>query len=122
MPTSLEKLFIYPLPMLLLVIEMVELVVKVPEKLKERMSKMSWIDWPSVAVKAISERLEDIEELEIRRKVAEISEIAGDDDREVKASLAKEVVRSTEEVLKELKSGKRKPVTLEEFNKWCDEL
>ena len=101
---------------------MAEEVVKVPEKLKERMSKVSWIDWSSVAVKAISERLEDIEELELKRKVAEISEIAGDDDREVKASLAEEVVRSTEEVLKELKSGKRKPMTVEDFNKWCDEL
>jgi hypothetical protein len=60
--------------------------------------------------------------LELKKKVAEISEIAGDDDREVKASLAKEVVRSTEEVLKELKSGKRKPMALEEFNNWCDEL
>ena len=56
---------------------MAELVVKVPEKLKERMSKISWIDWSSVVAKAISERLEDIEELEMRRKVAEISEIAG---------------------------------------------
>ena len=102
--------------------EMAEVVVKVPEKLKERMSKLSWIDWASVATKAISERLEDIEELEIRRKVAEISEIPEDDDREVKASLAEEVVSSTERVLNELKSGKRKPMTLEEFNEWCDEL
>ena len=99
-----------------------EVVVKVPEKLKERMSKVSWIDWSSVAVKAISKRLEDIEEIELKGKVAEISEIANDDDREVKASLAEEVVRSTEEVLKELKSGKRKPMSLEEFNTWCDEL
>ncbi len=99
-----------------------EVVVKIPEKLKERMSKLSWIDWASVAKKAISERLEDIEELEIRRKVAEISEIPEDDDREVKASLAEEVVSSTERVLNELKSGKRKPMTLEEFNVWCDEL
>ena len=67
-----------------------ELVVKVPENLKERMSK--------------------------------ISEIPENDDREVKASLAGEVVRSTEEVLKELKSGKRKPMTVEEFNEWCNEL
>ena len=101
---------------------MSEVLVKIPKELKERMSKISWIDWPSVAVEAISERLEDIEELEIRRKVAEISEIAEDDDREVKASLAEEVVSSTEEVLKELKSGKRKPVTVEEFNEWCEEL
>jgi hypothetical protein len=101
---------------------MVELVVKVPEKLKERMSKISWIDWSSVAVKAVSERLEDIEELELKRKVDEISEIAEDDGREVKASLAEEVAISAEEVLKELKLGKRKPMALEEFNKWCDEL
>jgi hypothetical protein len=56
---------------------MEELVIKVPEKLK------------------------DIEELELKRKAAEISEIAEDDDREIKASLAEEVVSSTEEVLKE---------------------
>ena len=117
-----EKVFIYSVPTLLVVMEMGELMVKIPEKMKERMSKISWLDWPSVAVKAISERLEDIEELEIKRKVAEISEIPEDDDREVKASLAEEVVRSTEEVLKELKSGKRKPMTVEEFNEWCDEL
>ncbi len=91
---------------------MVELVVKIPEKLKERMSKMSWIDWSSIAVKAISERLEDIEELEIRRKVAEISEIAEDDDREVKESLCEEVVKSVEETIK---SGK-KPMTVEELD------
>ncbi|MEA2033165.1 MAG: hypothetical protein U9N41_06235 [Euryarchaeota archaeon] len=95
---------------------------KVPSGLKERMSKIAWIDWSSVATKAISERLKDIEELEIRRKVAEISEISEDDDREVKASLAEEVVSSTEEVLKELKSGKRKPMTVEELNEWCNEL
>jgi len=101
---------------------MADLVVKVPEKLKEKMSKIGWVNWSSVAIKAISERLEDIEELELKRKVTEISEIPSDDDREVKASMAKAVAKSTEEVLKALKSGKRKPMTLEEFNKWCDEL
>ena len=40
--------------------EMAELVVKVPEKLKEKMSKIDWVNWSSVAIKAISERLEDI--------------------------------------------------------------
>ena len=101
---------------------MADLVVKVPDKLKEKMSKIDWVNWSSVAIKAISERLEDIEELELKRKVTEISEIPPDDDREVKASMANEVAKSTEEVLKALKSGKRKPMTLEEFNKWCDEL
>ena len=92
---------------------MVELVVKVPEKLKERMSKIAWIDWSSVAVKAISERLEDIEELEIRREVAEISGIPEDDDREVKESVCEAVVKSIEETIK---SGK-KPMTIEELDK-----
>jgi len=90
-----------------------EVVVKIPEKLKERMSKLSWIDWASVAKKAISERREDIEELEIRRKVAEISEIAEDDDREVKESVCEAVVKSIEETIK---SGK-KPMTIEELDK-----
>jgi len=81
--------------------------------MKERMSKLSWIDWASVAKKAISERLEDIEEFEIRRKVAEISEIAEDDDREVKESVCEAVVKSIEETIK---SGK-KPMTIEELGK-----
>ena len=89
---------------------------KVPKELKEEMSKINWVNWSSVALKAITEKLKDIEELEIERKVAEISEIPADDNREVKASLAKEIVRSTEEVLKVLKSGKRKPMTLEELD------
>ena len=62
-----EKVFIYAGLIWLWVIGMGELVVKVPENLKERMSKISWLDWSSVAKKAISERLEDIEELETKR-------------------------------------------------------
>ncbi len=89
-----------------------EVVVKVPEKLKEQMSKISWIDWSSVVTKAISERLEDLEELETRRKVAEISEIPEDDDRGVKESVCEEVVKSIEETIK---SGK-KPMTIEELD------
>lgn len=76
------------------------------------MSKISWIDWSSVATKAISERVEDIEALEIRRKVAEISEIAVDDDREVKDSVCELVVKSVEATIK---SGK-KPMTIEELD------
>ena len=97
---------------------MAELVVKIPRKLKEKMSKIDGVNGSSVATKAISERLEDIEERELKRKVAEISEIAEDDDKEVKESLCEEVVKSVEATIK---SGK-KPMTIEEFNKWCDEL
>jgi len=90
-----------------------ELVVKVPEKMKEKMPKIGWVNWSSVVAKAISERLEDIEELKLKMKVAEISEIAEDDDRAVKESLCEEVVKSVEETIK---SGK-KPMTIGERDK-----
>jgi|SRR3989338_3329401 len=94
----------------------------VPEKLKEKMSKTDWINWSSVARHAFSETLEDLEELQLKKKIREISEIPEDDTREVKESIAKEVVKSIEATAKDLKSGKRKPITLEEFNKWCDSV
>ena len=94
----------------------------VPEKLKEKMSKTDWINWSSVARHAFSETLEDLEELQLKKKIREISEIPEDDTREVKESVAKEVVKSIEATAKDLKSGKRKPITLEEFNKWCDSV
>lgn len=67
-----------------------------------------------------SKTLKDIEELQLKKKIREISEIDEDDTREVKESVAKEVIASIEKTSKELKSGKRKPMSLEEFNKWCD--
>lgn len=96
---------------------MAAITLSVPPELKERMSKVDWVNWSAIARKAISERLEDIEELELRKKVEEISEIPWDDDREVKESICKEVVRSVEETIR---SGK-KPMNIDEFNKWCDE-
>lgn len=94
----------------------------VPDELKERMSKTDWINWSSVARHAFSEALKDMEELHLRRKVREISEIADDDKREVKESVFKEFVKSVEATSKELKSGKRKAMTLDEFNEWCGSL
>ena len=94
----------------------------VPEKLKEKMSKTDWINWSSVARHAFSETLKDLEELQLKKKIREISEIPEDDNREVKESVVKEVVKSIEATAKELRSGKRKPITLEEFNKWCDSV
>ena len=102
--------------------EMGELKIKISKELEGRMERFEWVNWPSVALKAFSERLDDMEELELERKAAQISEIPADDNREVKESLAKEVVKSTEVVLKELKSGSKKTMTLDEFNNWCDDL
>ena len=54
-----RKCFMYAgliLLLLLQVVEMGEVVVKIPEKLKERMSKLSWIDWASVAKKKPSQK------------------------------------------------------------------
>ena len=92
----------------------------VPDELKEKMDKTDFINWSSVARHAFAEILEDVKELQLRKKMREISEIAEDDKREVKESVVKEAVKSIEKTAKELKSGKRKPMTLEEFNKWCD--
>ena len=94
----------------------------VPDKLKEEMSETDWVNWSSVARHAFSETLKDVKELQLRKKIREISEIADDDNRAVKDSVVKEAVASIEKASKELKSGKRKPMSIDEFNKWCDSL
>lgn len=51
-----------------------------------------------------------------------ISEIPENDFREVKESVAKEVIESTGQISKKLKSGEIKPMTLGEFNDWCESI
>ena len=92
----------------------------VPDELKSQMDKTDWVNWSSVARHAFAETLKDVKELQLKRKALAISEISEDDTREVKVSVAKEVVKSIENTSKNLKSGKAKPMELEEFNKWCD--
>lgn len=94
----------------------------VPDRLKGEMDKTDIINWSAVARRAFAEMLRDFKELELKKKVLEISEISDDDIREVKEPVAKEVVKSIESTAKELKSGKRKPTTLDKFNKWCDSI
>ena len=89
----------------------------VPDELKEKMSKTDWINWSSVARHAFSDALKDMEELQLRRKVRVISEIADDDKREVKESVFNEFVESVEKTSKDLKSGKSKATTLGELDK-----
>ena len=89
----------------------------VPDELKEKMSKTDWINWSSVARHAFSETLKDMGELQLLKKMREISEIAEDDTREVKEPVFKEFVKSVEKTSKELKSGKRKAMTLDELDK-----
>lgn len=101
---------------------MATVTVSVPDKLKDEMGRADWINWSSVARRAFVETLKDVKELEMRKKVREISEIAEDDDREVKEEIVRDVIKSVEKTAKELKSGKKKAMTLEEFNKWCDSL
>ena len=94
----------------------------VPDELKERMSKVDWVNWSSIARRAFSSTLGDVEELETRRKVLAIGGIPEDDNREVRKELADDVVRSVEETLEDLRSGKTKAMTPDELNKWFDEL
>ena len=89
----------------------------VPDKLKEEMDKTDVINWSAIARHAFAETLADVRELQLKKKIREISEIPEDDTREVKESVAKEVVKSIEATAKELRSGKRKPMTLEELDK-----
>ncbi len=96
---------------------MAAITLSVPDDLKKRMDSVDWVNWSSVARKAFVERLSDVEELEAKKKVAEISEIPDDDKRVVKSSLVKKVVKSIDKTSKELKAGKIKPMSLEEFNK-----
>ena len=88
----------------------------VPDELKEKMDKTDFINWSSVARHAFAETLEDVKELQLKKKIREISEISEDDKREVKESVVKEAVKSIEETSKKLKSGRKKPMALEEFN------
>lgn len=89
----------------------------VPDELKEKMSKTDWINWSSVARHAFSDALKDMEELQLRKRVREMSEIDEDDKREVKESVFKEFVKSVEKTSEELKSGKRKAMALGELDK-----
>ena len=89
----------------------------VPDKLKEDMDKTDFINWSAIARKAFVKTLSDMMELEMIRKVREISEIAEDDKREVKDSVIREVVKSIEATSKELKSGRMMPMTLGELDK-----
>ena len=91
----------------------------VPDVLKEEMDAVNWVNWSSVARKAFVETLQDIKEMEAVKKAREISEIAEDDNREVRDSVVEEVVRIGEAESGKLDSGERKPMTLDEFNKWC---
>lgn len=94
----------------------------VPDELKLRMDEVDIINWSSVARHAFAETLEDIEELRIRKRIQEISGISEDDNREVKESVVKEVIKSVEKTSKELKSGERKAMTPVKFKAWCESL
>ena len=52
--------------------------------------------------------------------VEELSEISADDKREIKDSVVKEVVASLDETSTKLDSGEIQPISLDEFNNWCE--
>lgn len=88
----------------------------VPDELKRRMDHVDWVNWSSVARGAFSERLRDVEELEMKKRVLEIGGIPEDDNREVRKELADDVVKSIGKTFEDLRSGKTKPMTLEELD------
>ena len=96
---------------------MVSITLSLEEGTVSEMEHFSWVNWSSIARHAFSETLNDVKELELKKKIHEISEISKDDKREVKEFVVKEVVKSIEEISKKLKSGKIKPMTLDELDK-----
>lgn len=94
----------------------------VPDELKSQMDRADWINWSSIARRAFSETLSDIRDLEARKKIRELSEIDEGDRREVKESVAQDVVRSIRKTASDLKSGKKKAMTAEEFKDWSGSL
>ena len=96
---------------------MATITLSVPDKLKKEMSKTDWINWSSVARHAFLEALKDIKELQLKKKIREISGISEEDIRDVKPSVVKEVVRSIEETSKKLKSGKIKHMNSNDLDK-----
>ena len=88
----------------------------VPNELKGKMDETNFINWSAVARRAFAETLVDVKELELKKKIRAISEISEDDKREVKDSVIKEVIKSIEATSKELKSGKKKPMTLSDLD------
>lgn len=88
----------------------------VPDNLKREMDAEDRINWSSVARRAFAETLRDLKHVELVKKVRQLSEISDDDKREVKQSLVDEVIKSTEQTIKDLKSGKTKHTTLEELD------
>jgi len=101
---------------------MAEVVVEIPEDLKSRISHVDWVNWSSVASKAFSDKLKFIEEVEMIEDVSKISGIPPGDNRQVKESLVRDVIKSSDKTAEDLKSGKIKPMTPEQFNRWCNEL
>lgn len=91
----------------------------VPDELKNKMDKTDWINWSSVARKAFAETLSDLHRLEVLKKVEEISEIAPEDNRELKEEFANETIKAAEKAGKEIKSGKRKLLAPKDFDDWC---
>jgi len=101
---------------------MAAITLSVPDVLKRRMDEVDFINWSSVARMAFAERLKDVEELGRIKKVREISEIAEDDNREVRDEIVEKVIKSTDDTIKKIKSGKINPMSIEEFNRWCEAL
>jgi len=94
----------------------------VPDELKSQMDQTDWINWSSVARRAFAQTLTDLAELETMRKVREISEIDEKDNRQIKESVVKETIKRANTAVNEIKTGKRKTMTVQEFDTWSKKL
>lgn len=84
-----------------------------PDELKAKIDKIDWINWSSIARHAFFETLKDVREVELKKRVHEISEIPEHDNKKVKESIVRKVINSVERTLKQSKE----PMTSKELDK-----
>ena len=87
------KVFIYSLPILLAVIEMGELVVKVPEDIGIELGKISTEDWQLLFSRFLRRELEEIREIEAIVSKSKLTEAKANElADEVSLAIAKRLV------------------------------
>jgi len=99
---------------------MAAITLSVPDVLKKKMDEVDFINWSSVARSAFVETLVDVRELDIIKKVREISEIAEEDNREVREELVHSVIKSTDNTMQKIKARKIHPMSVEELEEWFE--
>ena len=92
-----EKVFIYSVPISLQVIEMAELVIRIPEDLKLVVEQVSEIDWSLAVSRLVKEKFERLARL---KRIVSKSELSEEKAVELSDKISESLARRYEEMLK----------------------